>query len=502
MKLARRLTLFLILGISLVMSLNAYLRVRQETAAIAADAVRDLRVLGRGLAYAVEVIWRNEGQERAEKFVRELNLARDDVEIRWVDPGRPDDANLVAMTPADLERLAQGRVVHLVSHDESDGDRRYSYTPMSLGGRGPVALLEISESMHAEEEYLRTSQLLVFVVALGIVGVCSVIVIAVGYWFVGRPMRLLTDKARRVGAGDLSQPLALGQRDEIGELAREIDAMCDRLAQANETAAAEGAQRMAAIEQLRHADRLKTVGQLASGVAHELGTPLNVISGHARMISSGDLDAEEVRASAAVVSEQSERMTRIIRQLLDFSRRRGALLDTLDLRGVVARTLDMVAPLADRRGIRVTIASPDHEVPIRGDENQVCQALANIVVNAFQAMGSGGELRVAVASRAAQPPPDIDGGPVEMAVVDVTDQGPGISPQDLPHMFEPFFTTKEVGEGAGLGLAVAHGIVREHGGWIAVDSRRGEGSCFSIYLRQPEAGGKGASEWTSTAVAS
>jgi two-component system, NtrC family, sensor kinase len=195
-------------------------------------------------------------------------------------------------------------------------------------------------------------------------------------------------------------------------------------------------------------------------------------------------------------------MTGIIRQLLDFSRRGGAVLETVDLRHIVSRTLEMLAPLADRSSVRVTLENPDEGILIRADSNQISQALTNIVVNGLQAMARGGELHVAVSTRVAEAPSDLGGDAVTVAMVEVSDQGPGISANDLPHIFEPFFTTKSVGEGSGLGLAVAYGIVREHNGWIKVTSQPNQGTRFSIFLRRPPAAPATIEPWTSRAVAS
>src|SRR5512142_3555308 len=122
-----------------------------------------------------------------------------------------------------------------------------------------------------------------------------------GFHFVGRPMRALVAKARRIGAGDLSQPLELAQRDELGELAREMNQMCERLAEAQVRLQEETQRRLDTSEQLRHADRLTTVGKLASGVAHELGTPLNVVSARAKMIASGETTPAETTEYAQII---------------------------------------------------------------------------------------------------------------------------------------------------------------------------------------------------------
>ena len=304
--------------------------------------------------------------------------------------------------------------------------------------------------------------------------------LALGVTLVGRPMRALAQQVRRIGAGDLSKRVRLARRDEIGDLARELDIMCDQLADARERIQSETDGRIAALDQLRHADRLKTVGQLASGVAHELGTPLNVVGGRAKLIASGALADDEVTSSARIIAEQSERMAAIIRQLMDFARRRAVHRSVSDLRVIVTRTVEMLGVFARTRRVAITLETPDRAMPLRTDHNQLEQALANVVVNGIQAMPRGGPLHVKV-------------GPVEPAgervkpgtsywSVVVEDRGIGIAADHLPRVFEPFFTTKDVGEGTGLGLAVAHGIVAEHGGWIDVMRVPNHGTRFEIVL--------------------
>jgi signal transduction histidine kinase len=109
-------------------------------------------------------------------------------------------------------------------------------------------------------------------------------------------------------------------------------------------------------------------------------------------------------------------------------------------------------------------------------------ALTNLIVNAIHAMPRPGRVTVAIEPTRATPPADLGGGESDYARLSVTDQGTGIAPDILPHIFEPFFTTKAIGEGTGLGLSVSYGIVREHGGWIAVETTPGRGSTFSIYM--------------------
>lgn len=482
MKLARKLIIALCVTIFAAMAFQAFLRLKSQERFFAADSLRDLRATARATASGIEAVWRYDGEGRAQRFVQEVNLLREEIELRWVWIDEPGVAeNPLFIDAAALAQLRDGTEVNRVSETD-DGPRRFLYWPLPFGDARPAAL-EISESLDTEKDFIRTSQWTIVLTALGVALICGLVTTALGVWFVGRPMRLLSEKARRVGSGDLSGPLHLAQRDEIGQLAAEINAMCERLAEAQARSAADTEARIRAIEQLRHADRLRTVGQLASGVAHELGTPLHVVSGHAGMIRAGDLSYDETRASAEVIAEQAQRMTAIIRQLLDFSRSSGRRAVDGDLGDVAASTLDMLGPFAEKRGIALRLERHAADTIAAIDHNQMQQALTNLVVNAVQASAHGSEVVLQVGRDVRTPPQGIDrGAPRACVVLTVVDHGSGIAREHQARVFEPFFTTKDVGDGTGLGLAVAWGIVREHGGWIEVASEPGRGSRLAIVL--------------------
>jgi signal transduction histidine kinase len=305
-----------------------------------------------------------------------------------------------------------------------------------------------------------------------------------GARFVARPVAQLIAFARRVGDGDLTQRISLQGNDELAALAAALNKMCERLADARDHLAAETSQRVAAVEQLRHADRLKTVGQLAAGIAHELGTPLNIVSGYAKMIAAGDSSASESAQAARVIAEQTGRITNIIRQLLDFARRSRPSLAVCELTTLARHAVGLLGHLAAERKVVLQLGEL---APIAAfiDEGQIQHALTNIIVNALQAVPSGRTVTVGVARTQASRPGATAAG--EWASIVVTDQGPGIGIEDLQRIFDPFFTTKASGEGTGLGLAVARGLVEEQNGWIGVQSTLGEGSRFTIFLPLPAA---------------
>jgi signal transduction histidine kinase len=247
-------------------------------------------------------------------------------------------------------------------------------------------------------------------------------------------------------------------------------------------AAKEAAERQLAQEQLRHADRLASAGKLAAGIAHELGTPLNVVSARARLIHRGDLDPGEVRDSARVIDEQAARMTGIIRQLLDFARVEPRQTSQGDLSGVAREAASLLQPTADKKGVTLACAPSTEAVAAVFSSSQLLQAVLNLTLNAVHAAPRGSVVTLETHAADVDPPPGHARSSRDWAVLSVSDRGPGMSQDVAERVFEPFFTTKAVGEGTGLGLSVAYGIVREHGGWIGLDTAPGAGATFSIYL--------------------
>lgn len=240
--------------------------------------------------------------------------------------------------------------------------------------------------------------------------------------------------------------------------------------------------RKEAINQLRHAERLSTVGRLAAGMAHELGTPLNVVSGRAGLIATEKLTPAETHRNAVAIGEQVDRMTKIIRHVLDFSRRGGLERTTTPLKPLCRDTLALVKAAATKAGVELELTGDDVDVAINRGEIQ--QVLSNVLTNAIHAMPEGGHVLVKVGKEQSHGEEPASGRqPLRpYAVVSVHDEGEGIADDVLPHIFDPFFTTKDVGQGTGLGLSVSYGIVSDHGGFIDVDTRLGRGSTFKIFL--------------------
>ncbi len=480
-QLARKLIFALTLVIIAVISGDALARVHREISLFESDMRKDARFTGSALGHAVRRVWQAQGAEVGLAFVREVDSSRGDIDIRWVwlHPGGVVGRHVPAKEAA---RLLAGHAVTLRVDNAADGiGAMRTYVPVDVPGprRGAV---EITESLAAEHAYVGTTLRDTALRSAVLLGTSILVISGIGVFFVGRPAGALVAKTRRIGAGDLSGPLTLTQRDEMGELARELNAMCEQLAAAHERLRIATEARIAALEQLRHADRLATVGKLASGVAHELGTPLNVVAGRAQMIASGEATGDEIASSARIITEQARRITQIIRQLLDFARKRAPERVTTDLHPMAEHAVALLAQMADERGIALTFDRGTGACVALADEGQIQQVLMNIVANALQATDRGGHVSVRCVSERVIPPADHGGPEAAFRGVCVKDDGCGMDPETASRVFEPFFTTKDVGKGTGLGLSVAYGIVREHGGFITLESQPGKGSTFTVYL--------------------
>ena len=229
-------------------------------------------------------------------------------------------------------------------------------------------------------------------------------------------------------------------------------------------------------EQLRKTERLAELGTLASGMAHEIGTPMNVILGRAELLMRKTTDERAKRGLETIVT-QVERITKIMNQLLSFARKRPVERRALDLGPVIKDMVDVVQERIKQHQIQTEIHIAPGLPEVFADSDQMSQVLLNLVLNACQAMPNGGTLRIDLRSRQ------------NHVALTVADTGCGIPKEHVSKLFDPFFTTKPVGEGTGLGLTVVHGIIQEHEGSITVESEPNKGTTFHILLPiyQPEA---------------
>jgi len=476
MKLTRRIAIILVGLVVVVLGCSAALSTARERASFADDTTRDEVVVGRALAAAIERELANGEDEADARAMLEAASDRErGMKFRWTT--REDE-------PAGLSAEEWGTLVAggTVTQRSESSEVQRTWAPAHRAN-GEIGAVVVEDSLEDEAAYLRGSVLRTLAVALLLSIATALVIVWVGVTFVGRPIRALVAHARKVGAGDFKARSDIAQNDEIGVLAIEMNEMTDELARSRAALANETDRRLRTLEQLRHADRLGTVGTLASGLAHELGTPLNVVQGHAGLILERKELGRDVLNGAKVIADQTVKMTRLVRQLLDFARRKGPTKEDTDLCDIAKKVVSVLEAYAKQYGGTVEIVAPE-SVRIAIDASTIQQVVMNLVVNAIQATPAhGAPVKVEIVpAREIEPPLGEGRGPGPYVALRVVDSGSGIAPDDLAHIFEPFFTTKEVGEGTGLGLSVSYGIVQDHGGWITATSRAGEPTVFEVNL--------------------
>lgn len=352
----------------------------------------------------------------------------------------------------------------------------------------PYGAVVVAVGMDALRRVQRQSQQAALAFAAVAIVLLALGLDSLGRRLVHRPLAEVLHTMTRASAGDLAARAPHVRRDEIGSVAEGLNGMLDRMAGFNETLQAEierataqlraanrelleAAQRLfAARRELARSQRLALAGQMAASVAHQVGTPLNLISGYVQMLRAkqedGSPDAERLRT----IQEQVARVTAIVQSLLDRTRRPKLALRPHAPGELLEGLAELVRPSLLGRGIELRLDVAPALPAVGVDRVQLEQALLNLVSNAVDAMPEGG--RLSLAAR-----PDGDG----VAIV-VADSGAGIPLEDLSRVFEPLYTTKPVGKGTGLGLPILREIVEAHGGTVRLESRAGEGTVAVVIL--------------------
>jgi two-component system NtrC family sensor kinase len=480
MKLFYKVYLLLMLVLILILTSAEYISYRRELALFNTNMKNDALLLGNALSGVAEHALKYAGEPVAAQLIHDTNSNEGSVAIRWVDLDRSSGRFAPAADPQKLAAVRRGNAVSMVMEKTGGDAFRLTYVPVSSDSR-PRFAIELSESLAMLKQYTHDSLLHLAVTAMVLFLTSGGILWFLFKRWIHRPLVCFIDKSRRIGAGDLSQDLAVEGRDEFAELAKTLNVMCRDLDAGRNALIAENQRRIQALEQLRHTERLATLGRLSAGMAHELGTPLNVISGRAKLIHSTDLPVNDIADCARIIGEQAERITKIIQGLLDFSRRKKPCRSRQDIENLVRQVLDMLAQPARKAKVSFNLSKNGDIPTVLIDPIQFQQVITNLVGNGIQAMEDGGRLDVTL-TVGRKPRTDGTRSEAQCLMIAVTDEGRGIPPDLREHLFEPFFTTKEVGAGTGLGLSIAYGIIEEHGGWIDVESEVGEGACFTVHL--------------------
>lgn len=371
--------------------------------------------------------------------------------------------------------------------DENKKRLRHTYFPVTTPDKRSGGLL-LTQSLAPLAQFTRKTLVDTLVVSVFLVLVSSALVYFLIFAKIRRPLEKLSRKAMEIGKGNLAADLEIKGDDELVHLAKIMNDMCTRLFIAQEKIHFENLARLKTLEQLRHTEKLSTVGQIAAGIAHEIGTPLNVVDGRAKMIIYEPLEREEILGCARIIKAQAERMTLIIRQLLDFSRKKKVTHKALEnVVTLIRQVFHLLTPLAAKQGVELCLkVAPEAKVHCLVDGQQIQQVFMNVIMNGIQATPGGGSVEVDVRNIRLKSMLHTDNELMNILRIDIRDEGEGIPVENFIEIFTPFFTTKSVGLGTGLGLSIAQELLEEHGGWIEVHNRVTRGAEFALFLKLEE----------------
>lgn len=547
MKIGTRITFTTVALVVVTLGLYGYVSVRNRRLELFADSQRQLEQVGTAVRVALEAALRDGLFQDVSQLVGRWQAAEPRIGFTYVDlqhqkPGEQPPAFTISNSdmgnakdevpyvppPPDPTRAA--RIHRVAVEGRAFGEH------ITVSGRAVYALVEpIFEAEHQvagaielvrDESDLEAALSTSTRNALFAMGGLS-LMLALLLWIstsggISNPLKRLVEAIDDVTRGDLGRVILRERDDEVGDLAERFNEMTASLREARAQILLGVDAKLALEARLRHAEKLATIGQLAAGIAHEVGTPLNVIGGRARTmekraaealrtkLSKADAHSEasseassevqsvfspaDVAKNASIIAAQTQRITKIIQQLLDRARQPQSVRTRVDLGKVAQDCLDFLEHQLRARRIEVQLrslvveeAGAPLEPVVFGDADQLQQVCLNLCVNALQAMPTGGVLELALRSLVRRRPGLDAAAPGRYVVLDLADTGTGIPESDRERIFEPFYSTKsssgdEREGGTGLGLSVSVGIVKDHDGWIELADRPGGGTIFRVFL--------------------
>ncbi|MEZ4454076.1 MAG: ATP-binding protein [Nannocystaceae bacterium] len=440
---------------------------------------RELMLIGRAMRVAAENALRDRQFRDVELTVSALEQIQPDVDVLLFAP----DGSLWASSAGAAE--ARARVAPGLAKAIAGGSPTLTFQEddavllVPLATDHPVGSLALVRPLTDVHRDLEAEILGLMLAVLAFSALAGALVYGLGEALVGRPLARLCAAMARVGGGDFTARLDTARDDEIGQVAGDFAAMLGELEEARAGLVREQDAHRRSQRALQDADRLVTVGQLSAGLAHEIGSPLQVLHGRARRLHRHADEPEVVRRDADAIAEQAARITRIVQQLLDVARHRPRHARG-DPRRAVEAVVELLAIEARQSRVRLDLEVAPDAPTIAVASDPLQQIALNLARNALQASAAGG--RIVLTLTAGEVQRGAVGPPAASLRLIVDDDGHGIAPEVRPHLYDAFFTTRAAEGGTGLGLAIVHALVNDLGGTIAVRSEVGAGSRFFVDL--------------------
>ncbi|HNF97939.1 MAG TPA: histidine kinase dimerization/phospho-acceptor domain-containing protein, partial [Pseudomonadota bacterium] len=481
MSIATRVTLLTVLLVTLALGVYGTLSMRGRRAERTAELERQTWLFGSALKVALEAAAQDGLYEDLHGLIGRMQAAERTIEVTYQDLLQPGEdavfppgssARLVRQPNPDAGREERRRRVEITrqpygEHIYISGREVYAYSlPIVDNKHRMVAIIDLQrDKSELEQEMLRATRDVVLTLG-GLAALLAILVSLTVRQEFSAPLLRLVGGIDEVTRGDYTGAILRERNDEVGLLADRFNEMTQSLREARNEILAGVDAKLQLEQRLRHSDKLATIGQLAANIAHEVGTPLNVIGGRARVMSRRAEDPTAVQKNADIIATQAERITKIIQQLLDYARRKAPARSDVDLRKVCLSTLDFLEVQLTTRHVAAqlhpfavpTPPQPESQIEraVRGDESlgtlkppaqpivvgdsdQLQQVCLNLCINAIQAMPEGGALDLSLEGIVRRKPGLDKAPPGAYVMLAVADTGIGIDEADLSRIFEPFY---------------------------------------------------------------
>ena len=415
------------------------------------------------------------------------------------------DPNKLPPGYSDLYQADQD--IYTIEDHPTNGPESWVFTAEINNGSAVIGCVNLKGTRDLEHQFLTYLRLKTIITVFGSIAGLMAVLTVMFWWFFRRPMKALVAAMAQAETGNLAAQANVYGEDEIGILASNFNRMLTKIRYASEenenllnqikhfneelsqkvlSATAELAE---SNRELRHvnqalfetqrslatSERQALAGQMAASLAHEIGTPLNAISGHVQLIAKTFPQDEKTQRRLKIISSQIEQITATVKDLLVATRQLRMTMRPLEINSLIQETLALTEPVLDSRGIIVKSDLAENLPRVLGDGDRLRQVLLNLINNSIDAMPHGGRLMVHSYANSTD-------DENQQVLVEIKDTGCGIEPEDLDRIFEPMFTTKRIGEGVGLGLAICRETIEEHDGRITARSEPEYGTAFTIEL--------------------
>lgn len=496
MKIGTRITAATSALVALTLGVYVIIDLRTTASAREGRAIRETREAAHIVRASIESRGVASVMREADRVAEEITLAT----ARGVGGNKREPVWRISILPRSLitkspsetdEQIARlKRAIRQREYSEAQGGSYFYLLPLRVTRLGAPGDYEVEGVLELERDLSKLdtgwSDVLTALPLLGVIVLLTVFAVsAIVRTSVTRPIEKLLEGVDDVAQGDLSRVLLAERDDEIGDIATRFNEMTYSLRESRAETERQNQTKLTLEQRLAQSEKLATLGQVAAEIAHEVGTPLNVIAGRAKGMGKKSHNPEAVEKNAKIIAEQTARITRIIQRLLDFTRRKvgAAGPQPVNLNEISLTTMDFLESQFAQSKVSTKLIRAEGLPMVMGDRDGLQQILINLLLNAVQAMPAGGSLVLETALETRRRP-GLEATPRQHYIrLSVRDTGVGIPPEAREKIFEPFYTSRKDTGGTGLGLAVCFGIAKAHDGWIELkDADPPPGTEFRVYL--------------------